>query len=156
MDSSSALAVELLQSGIKPSMTFATFMLKSSINQNIKSMLFNWLSLRCFVSRIIHLLPVCWSICRSFNSKNIFSLKFGHRGNYFSYSVFVYTYIFNNIRVLYIYISDCISAIFPGPLLTWLSFNPNLDKLTHLCVGWNYLSISKHQQCSLWSLGRDE
>ena len=41
-----------------------------------------------------------------------------------------------------------------GPLLlTWINFNPSMDKWLHplYCVGWNYLAIPK-----LWSLGMDK
>ena len=43
-------------------------------------------------------------------------------------------------------------------LLTWIDFNPSLDKLLHPSwnVGWNYLSIPKLQWWNCWSLGMDK
>ena len=46
-----------------------------------------------------------------------------------------------------------------GPLLlTWINFNPSMDKELHalLTVGWNYLSIPKLKQCNHRSLGMDK
>ena len=42
-----------------------------------------------------------------------------------------------------------------GPhLLTWINFNPNMNKSSHVpeSVGWNYLSIPKLQRLCCWSL----
>ena len=42
-------------------------------------------------------------------------------------------------------------------LLTWINFNPSMDKYSHaqLSVGWNCLSIPKLQWLHHWSLGMD-
>ena len=41
---------------------------------------------------------------------------------------------------------------------TWINLNPIMDKQLHpiIIVGWDYLSISKHQQCSRWNLRMDK
>ena len=46
-----------------------------------------------------------------------------------------------------------------GPLLlTWINFNPGMNKFLHSLwsVGWSYLSIPKFQRCNHWSLGMDK
>ena len=42
--------------------------------------------------------------------------------------------------------------------LTWINFNPNMDKYPHAhgSLGWNHLSIPKLQRHIRWSLGMDE
>ena len=50
---------------------------------------------------------------------------------------------------------DVVSAI--HILLTWINFNPSMNKQLHVpkSGGWNYLSIHKLQRLHHWSLGMD-
>ena len=46
----------------------------------------------------------------------------------------------------------------PGiPLVTWINFNPNMDKWSHAMLSgrWNYLSTPKFQRLHRWNLGVD-
>ena len=56
--------------------------------------------------------------------------------------------------------SWCIYGSQIPPMRGWrvVNFNPSMDKWLHLLwsVGWNHLSIPKHQQCSHWSLRMDK
>ena len=53
----------------------------------------------------------------------------------------------------------CIEKKIFGPVLqTWINLNPSMHNLLLPLwnVGWNYLYISKCQQCDRWSVGMDK